>query len=337
MKTKLITLILCLFLLTGVFGMIACSPTPGEKGENGKDGVGITTIIKSGTNGNIDTYSIVLSNGATVTFTVTNGTNGEDGQDGVGIANITISANGQLVITLTNGNTFTLDMPTGGGSFVPTHNFGEWQTFSGENLPCDQRVFFTTCTICGEMKFKHGTENDHNFNKTYTFDSTYHWFECQNCSAINGKAKHVEDENGECSVCTAPIGDTVGVFYDISADGTYAEVVGYKGTATKIKIADTYNNLPVKVICEDAFYQNNNITSVIIPDSVTSIGDYAFSSCSSLTSVTFEDASNWYRTENYNDWQNQTNGTAVDVTSPTKNATTFKYDNNYWYKIEGEE
>ena len=86
-----------------------------------------------------------------------------------------------------------------------------------------------------------------------------------------------------------PIKDTAGIIYDISNDGTYAEVIGYEGTAKKIRIADTYNNLPVKSIYDIAF-KNSKITSVIIPDSVTYIGDSAFEYCSSLTSVTIPDS-----------------------------------------------
>ncbi len=44
-------------------------------------------------------------------------------------------------------------------------------------------------------------------------------------------------------------------------------------------------------IYERAFYENDTITGVTIPSSVTSIGEYAFSSCSSLTNITFEDNS----------------------------------------------
>ena len=77
--------------------------------------------------------------------------------------------------------------------------------------------------------------------------------------------------------------------YDVSADGTYVDVIGYEGTATRVRIADTYNDLPVKTIYEKAFYDNDKITSVIIPDSVTSIRFRAFSNCSSLTSVVIPD------------------------------------------------
>ena len=87
-----------------------------------------------------------------------------------------------------------------------------------------------------------------------------------------------------------PMEPTEGIIYDISDDGTYAAVVGYEGSATKIKIADTYEGLPVKVIYSKAFYENKTITSVIIPDSVTSIGDSAFYSCDSLTSVVIGDS-----------------------------------------------
>lgn len=41
---------------------------------------------------------------------------------------------------------------------------------------------------------------------------------------------------------------TDGVYYDVSSDGTYAEVIDYVGTATKVKIADTYEGLPVTSI-----------------------------------------------------------------------------------------
>ena len=61
----------------------------GEKGDKGNtgaagaDGVGIAKIEKTSSDGNVDTYTITLTNGTTYTFTVTNGTNGTDGKDGV--------------------------------------------------------------------------------------------------------------------------------------------------------------------------------------------------------------------------------------------------------------
>lgn len=48
----------------------------------GKDGVGISDIILSETNGNKDTYRIILTNGNTAEFTVTNGTKGDKGDPG---------------------------------------------------------------------------------------------------------------------------------------------------------------------------------------------------------------------------------------------------------------
>ena len=47
------------------------------------DGVGIASIAKTSTSGNVDTYTITLTNNTTQTFTVTNGIDGKDGKDGV--------------------------------------------------------------------------------------------------------------------------------------------------------------------------------------------------------------------------------------------------------------
>lgn len=58
----------------------------------------------------------------------------------------------------------------------------------------------------------------------------------------------------------------------------------------KIVIPDTYNGLPVVGIDWNAFENCKEITSVVIPDSVTSIGGYAFRWCTSLKSVVIPDS-----------------------------------------------
>ena len=57
----------------------------GDTGSTGATGNGIVSLVKTGTSGLIDTYTITYTNGNTDTITVTNGkdgTNGTNGQDG---------------------------------------------------------------------------------------------------------------------------------------------------------------------------------------------------------------------------------------------------------------
>ena len=99
---------------------------------------------------------------------------------------------------------------------------------------------------------------------------------------------HVLDYNsGFCTLCDEPVSPTLGVEYQVSEDGTYAEVVGFTGSSKKVNIADKFNDLPVKHIKDNAFYICTSLMSVIIPASITSIGDSAFYNCDSLGSVTF--------------------------------------------------
>ena len=63
-------------------------------GRDGKDGVGIVSIEKTGTIANADTYTITYTDGTTTTFTVTNGKDGKDGATPV----ITIGENGHWFI-----------------------------------------------------------------------------------------------------------------------------------------------------------------------------------------------------------------------------------------------
>ena len=131
---------------------------------------------------------------------------------------------------------------------------------------------------------------EHVYNTTYSFDNSFHWYACSACGLAKDKAEHQVTDDGMCSVCDQPIGATEGIIYDKSGDGTYAIALAYNGTAKKIRIADTYQGLPVKAIYDNAFYNNDTITSVIIPDSVTTIGVAAFYDCGSLTSLVIGDS-----------------------------------------------
>lgn len=68
--------------------------------------------------------------------------------------------------------------------------------------------------------------------------------------------------------------------------GDYIEISDCDESAEKIVIPSEINGVPVTNIGNWAFGSCDSLTSVTIPGSVTSIGAYAFIFCSSLTSVT---------------------------------------------------
>lgn len=63
-----------------------------------------------------------------------------------------------------------------------------------------------------------------------------------------------------------------------------AVIVRYKGTAADVTIPSHYKGKPVTMIDHAAFH-DSAVTSVTIPDSVTSIPDDAFAFCSQLTNI----------------------------------------------------
>ena len=83
-------------------------------GLNGENGVGIASIIKTNSEGNIDTYTITLTNGNETSFTITNGF---DGEDGIGIKTIAKTSTDGLtdIYTITyTDETFTTFTVTNG-------------------------------------------------------------------------------------------------------------------------------------------------------------------------------------------------------------------------------
>lgn len=82
----------------------------------------------------------------------------------------------------------------------------------------------------------------------------------------------------------------------------------------------------LEVIQSRAFEVCAALTSIEIPSSVKSIGTGVFNFCSNLKTVTFEDTSNWFATEN----EDFTNETQIDVTNPEINAQNLSLFNGIW-------
>ena len=84
-----------------------------------------------------------------------------------------------------------------------------------------------------------------------------------------------------------------GLLYQKSAEGNYYIVVGIDPRdvvndtpMTEIVVPETYLKLPVREVKARAFYDNDDITSVVISDSVVTIGEKAFAECDNLQHVT---------------------------------------------------
>lgn len=72
--------------------------------------------------------------------------------------------------------------------------------------------------------------------------------------------------------------------FEFILNNTAVIVTRYNGTAADVTIPSRYKGKPVTMIDHAAFF-NSVVTSVTIPDSVTSIGDNAFGFCSQLTNI----------------------------------------------------
>ena len=120
------------------------------------------------------------------------------------------------------------------------------------------------------------------FNGCYTLKEVY------NNSALDITAgSYIYGNVAEYAVKVHNSSESESIFDDESgfaiADGV---LYGYRGSATNIIIPET-----VTSVAEYAFAGNDQIISVSIPSGVTSIGWYAFLGCSNLVSVTFAEGS----------------------------------------------
>ena len=76
----------------------------------------------------------------------------------------------------------------------------------------------------------------------------------------------------------------------LSETDRICEISGYNGEATELIIPSELDEYTVTSIGEYAFYSCTSLTSVDIPDSVTSIDGFSFYNCTALTSITIPDS-----------------------------------------------
>ena len=123
--------------------------------------------------------------------------------------------------------------------------------------------------------------------------------------------------------------------FTISTDGKSYTVTGIgQCTSKDIYIPDTYLGKPVTGISYMAFHNCQNVETIRISDSITSIGKYAFSGCTSLKKIIFDDNSSWYRTNDVNNFTSKNGGTLMQVSNASTSAKLFvlTYKDSFWYK-----
>lgn len=98
----------------------------------------------------------------------------------------------------------------------------------------------------------------------------------------------------ECTICGKIMSnsvlavDSVGLSYQINSDNISCTITGIGScTDSNVVIPEYIDGYKVTAIGASAFFDNQSLLNVIIPNSVVSIGNAAFIDCMSLESITF--------------------------------------------------
>ncbi len=121
-------------------------------------------------------------------------------------------------------------------------------------------------------------------NAFYGCTNLYKVVNCSNLSFSCGSGDHGSVSYYAKKVVNVNETTAIGDFQFHTSDNIHY-LTNYIGKDSRLILPNSFNEEDYKIdVC--AFYGYDNIESVIIPESVTSIGDYAFSGCGQLSSIT---------------------------------------------------
>jgi hypothetical protein len=109
--------------------------------------------------------------------------------------------------------------------------------------------------------------------------------------SCNRENKTVTLTENKIDAITEPNEDTMGLSYELITEGTNADTYRVSNSTRSsgtVVIPATYHDKPVTEIGNISYHRKCDITSIIIPESVTTIVDGAFYSCAHLTSITVD-------------------------------------------------
>ena len=150
------------------------------------------------------------------------------------------------------------------------------------NIPSE--INGTPVTTIGNAAFRDSSVTSVTIPASVTEIGSNAFAGCTNLTSVNyaGDWSNLTIQSGNPAVQDAanePLFD-----FKFTPDNTAVIVIRYKGTAADVTIPSRYKGKPVTIIDHAAFF-NSVVTSVTIPDSVTSIDDNAFGFCSQLTNI----------------------------------------------------
>ncbi|MBQ7355822.1 MAG: leucine-rich repeat protein, partial [Clostridia bacterium] len=240
----------------------------GKPGADGKDGVGISNVLLDSKGSLI----VVLSNGTTIDCGKVVGSDGKDGVDGI-TPTVEISDDGYWVINgvKTDYKAIGTDGTNGTDGITPTVEISDDGYWVINGVKSEHKAIGTDGV--------NGTNGTDGVTPAIEISDDGYW-------VINGvktdvKAKVEFDESVE---------NPQGLDFFLKDDGTYAVGIGRAKLLSRIVIPSTYKG---KAVTEIAPYfgatnydaENWRVKEIVIPNSVTTICDYAFTYCSSLKSV----------------------------------------------------